>query len=389
MAPIRVCYLIDRLSVGGTETQLLALMRSLDRQRVTPFLCLLDGETEESRTLEPDDCPVLRLGIRALHHPSTFRKAVRLVRFLRGERVDVLQVYFQDSMYLGLVAGRCAGVPRILRTRNNTGYFLTPFQRQLSRLCNFFSDGAIANCEISRQILVDQEGARPESTIVVENGIDLSRFLTIPPVDGRQPLRRIGMVANLRPVKQPQLLVEAAAMLRQDYPDLQFTIAGEGPLRPELERRIAELGLADAFHLLGSVADIPAFLASVDIGVLTSQTEGMSNSVLEYMAAARAIVATAVGGNIELIKHGEHGLLVGEHDPAALAGALGQFLQEPPLAARLGACARARAAGYGQDARARRFESLYQELLTSHKNAVGNGCRRDTVLNRQACIRVG
>src|SRR5690349_17905806 len=99
--PIRVCFMIDRLNRAGTETQLLALIRHLDRRSVRPFLCLLDGTDPQSRSQELADCPVLRLGVRSLRHPSTLAKAARLVHFLVRHRVDVLQVYFADSTYLG------------------------------------------------------------------------------------------------------------------------------------------------------------------------------------------------------------------------------------------------------------------------------------------------
>src|SRR5207245_11728690 len=109
--PVRVCFMIDSLKPAGTETQLLALIHHLDRSQVQPTLCLLDGEDETSRALEPKDCPVLRLGVKRLTHPLTLAKAWKLLRFLRRQRIDVLQVYFLDSTYLGVIVGRLAGVP--------------------------------------------------------------------------------------------------------------------------------------------------------------------------------------------------------------------------------------------------------------------------------------
>ena len=109
--PVRVCFLIDELAAAGTETQLLALLRRLDRSRVRPYLVLLRGDSAASRALEPDDCPVLRLGVGPLHSPATLARAWRLARFLRRERIDVLQAYFPDSSYFGLPAAYLAGVP--------------------------------------------------------------------------------------------------------------------------------------------------------------------------------------------------------------------------------------------------------------------------------------
>src|SRR5713226_7399371 len=129
--PIRVCFMLDRLFPAGTESQLVALIRNLNPGRVKPFLCLLDGEDPISRSLEPPNCPVLRLGVRSLKHPETIVRAWRLARFLQQEQIDVLQVYFPDSTYFGVPVGRFAGVPYILRTRNNLNHWMTPTHRLL------------------------------------------------------------------------------------------------------------------------------------------------------------------------------------------------------------------------------------------------------------------
>jgi glycosyltransferase involved in cell wall biosynthesis len=361
--PVRVCFLIDRLLVGGTESQLLALIRRLDRSRVRPYLCLLDGEDAVSRALEPDDCPLLRLGVRALLRPSAAVQAWGLARFLRRERIDVLQVYFPDSTYLGVLAGRLAGVPFVVRTRNNLGHWLTPVHRRLGRLYNGLTTVTIANCEAARQALLRDEGPRPDSVVVLENGVDLERFRAVPPLNPAVPPRRVGAVANLRPVKGLDVLVRAAAAVCAAHPGTTFAVAGEGESRPALQRQITDEGLMDRFALPGSVSNIPAFLAGVDVAVLSSRAEGMPNAVLEYMAAGRAIVATAVGANVQLIEDGVHGLLVPPDDPGRLAAAIAGLLHDPARAARLGAAARRRAEErYSREAMVRRFERFYLGL---------------------------
>src|SRR5260370_94362 len=119
--PVRVCFLIDELAMAGTETQLLALIHHADRRRVTPYLCLLDGENKQSRRLEPPECPVMRLGVRKLLRPGSLRAAFKFIGFLRRERIDVLQVYFPDSTYFGVPLAWFASVPCRIRTRNNLG----------------------------------------------------------------------------------------------------------------------------------------------------------------------------------------------------------------------------------------------------------------------------
>lgn len=361
--PVRVCFMIDRLVVGGTESQLLALIGRVDRGRVRPSLCLLNGEQPWSRALEPADCPVLRLGVRALWERRAAAGLVRLVRFLRRERVDVLQVYFPDSTYLGVLAGRLAGVPCVVRTRNNLGHWMTPRHRLLGWLYNRLTTVTVANCEAARQALLRDEGPRPESVIVLENGVDLERFRAVPPLDPTVPPRRVGAVANLRAVKGLDVLVRAAAAVCAEHPDAAFQVAGEGECRTELQRQIAEAGLAARFALPGQFRDIPAFLAGVDVAVLSSRAEGMSNAVLEYMAAGRAVVATAVGANGQLIEDGVHGLLVPPDDPGRLAAAVAGLLRNPARAARLGAAARRRAEErYSREAMVRRFERFYLDL---------------------------
>jgi glycosyltransferase involved in cell wall biosynthesis len=411
---VRVCFLIDRLTTAGTETQLLALIRRLDRRRVRPYLCLLRGESDESRALEPTDCPVLRLGAASLRHPGTFVRAWRFARFLRRERIDVVQTYFPDSTYFGVPAAWLAGVPRIARTRNNLGYWMTPWHRRMGRLCNWFTDVLVANCEAARRAVIVDEGLPAARVIVLENGVDLARFplgvrstnSPLPrmwgggaegegrapregPVTSPQPLspehgreehcvqtvgdlrnqtatRRVGVVANLRPVKGLDNFVRAASALARVHPEVTFLIAGEGALRPELERLAAERGLGERFVLVGTLADVPGFLAGLDVAALPSRSEGMSNALLEYMAAGKAIVATAVGGNPRLIDDGVHGLLVPSEDPGALATAISRLLSDADLATQLGLAARRRVEErYSREAMVRRFELFYWRLMGS------------------------
>jgi glycosyltransferase involved in cell wall biosynthesis len=363
---IRVCFLIDRLAAAGTESQLLALIRHLDRAHVQPYLCLLDGEDAASQALEPQDCPVLRLGVRRLTQLRTIPRAWRLARFLRRERIDVVQVYFPDSTYFGTLVGRLAGVPRLVRTRNNLGYWLTPGHRWLGRLCNLVTDAIVANCIACRDAVIRDESAPGQSVVVLSNGVELGRFAEVAPVSSRSEPPRVGIVANLRPVKDLEGFVRAAAAVARLHPTATFAIAGEGEQRSSLEALVQQLELQGRCHLLGSIADTPAFLESLDVAVLCSRSEGMSNALMEYMAAGRPIVATSVGANSELIDDGVNGLLVPPGDPTRLAEAVHRLLADPALAARFGAAARRKAEqNFCLQRRARRFEAFYRGLLLS------------------------
>jgi glycosyltransferase involved in cell wall biosynthesis len=372
LRPIRICFLIDELAAAGTETQLLALIRHLDRDRFRPYLCLLRGDSPVSRALEPEGCPVLRLGVARLCGFAGLARAVRFARFLRRERIDILQAYFPDSSYLGVPAAWLARVPHRLRTRNNVGHWMTPLHRLCGQALNRFATGTIANCEAARRALLADERPDPAKVVVLENGVDLARFRTARAAGRQSPDGRkvVGVVANLRPVKGLDVFLEAASIVSRAGHDVVFRVAGEGELRPSLERDAARRGLADRFELPGSVADVPGFLAGLDVAVLPSRAEGMSNAILEYMAAGKALVATAVGAASELIEDGKHGLLVPPDDAGRLAQAIGRLLSEPVLAQRLGEAARHRAwQRYSREAMVRRFEDYYQRLVDVRRAA--------------------
>jgi glycosyltransferase involved in cell wall biosynthesis len=281
-------------------------------------------------------------------------------------RIDVLQLYFPDSTYFGVSVGRLAGVPYILRTRNNSNHWMTRWHRRLGRVLNRLVTATLTNCEASRQAVMADEKPPAESVIVLENGVDLEPFQHITQAGFADPAcpRRIGVVANLRRVKGLIPFVEAAAQIRAVWPQAEFAIAGEGELRSTLEQLAAELGLANSLILPGSLENIAGFLATLDVAVLPSLAEGMPNALLEYMAAGRAIVATSVGATVQLIEDRVTGLLVPPGDSSALARAVVRLLKRPDLARKLGETARRRIfERYSREIMVRRFETFYRRLV--------------------------
>ena len=377
--PIYVCFMLDQLRVGGVESQLLLLLKWLDRTKVKPHLCLLDGSDELSRSLEPDDCTVIRLGVRSLRHPSSAWKAIRLGRFLRQHRIDVLQTFFADSKYFGTPVARLAGVRGIARSRLDIGFWVRPIDRWLGRIYSRMIDATLTNCEACRQSVIHDELACPDSVAVIPNGLVLSRFTDLAaPEQHNVRTQRVGVVANLRTVKNLDLFVQAAKAIAESHPGSQFLLAGEGETRPELEALIESLGIQSRCQLLGRVDDVPKFVGSLDVAVLCSSSEGAPNAITEYMAAARPIVATSVGGNAELIEDEIHGLLVLSGSVEHLTAAIARLLDDRTLAAKLAGNARERAIReYSVETYARRYESFYSELLQMKRGETpGDGVPR-------------
>ena len=361
--PVRVCFMIDRLSRAGTETQLLALVRELDRARVRPTLVLLDGEDDLSRTLEPAHCPVIRLGVRKLFSGRAVTAANRLRAFWREHRPDVLQTYFLDAAYLGAPLAKMCGIRTVLRVRNNLGYWLTRKHRVMNRMLRPFVDLTLTNTDAGRDALVEGDGVPRARVAVLPNGVDTGRFKRFLLPDTSKRVVRVGCVANLRPVKNIDGLMRTARAALERFPQLVFEVAGDGEQRAELAALHAELGLGDRFVLRGSVSDVPGFLRGVDIAVLPSHSEGMSNALLEYMAAGRAVIATDVGANARVLDGGKCGVVVPAGDSAAVVSAIGELLANPLRAAGYGAAARRRVgAEYSREAMTKRFEAFYGEL---------------------------
>lgn len=335
--PIRVCFIIDRLSRAGTESQLLLMIKQLDRDRITPYLCLLDGDDPMTRELLPETCPVLQLGVRRLMSVGALRQAFKLWQFLRREKINVVQTYFPDSTRFAAPIAKAAGIKSVFGSRRNIGHWVTPRDIRIARFYNrFFIDKIVANSKAARESVIEQEGISPDRVVVVPNGIDLDRFKHIPlwqPKTAGVPWK-VGMVGNLREVKGPDVLIRAANLVLQDHPNTRFEIAGDGDPTP-YQQLIDELGLKNTVTLIGSVSNVPAFLETLDVAVLPSRAEGLSNSLLEYMAAGRPIVATDVGGNGEVIRNGVNGLLVPSNDFSELGRTIVRLLDGPKLAANL------------------------------------------------------
>lgn len=349
---IGVSFVIDTLSRAGTETQLLALIRLLDRDRFEPSLVVLDGTSMESQALEPD-CPIIRLGVTKILSRSALSASFQLRRFWMKHPPDIVQTYFLDSAYFAVPIAKSLGVRQIMRVRNNIGYWMTRKHRILSRLLQPMIRATLTNSDSGREALLG-EGLNATQVVVLENGVDL------PPLKPDTPTVTVGCVANLRTVKNIDGLLRAATIIRKQKPDVTFAVAGDGPERARLETQRDSLDLKGCFRFLGSIRDVPGFLATTAIVALPSHSEGMSNALLEAMASAKPVVATDVGANRRVL--GGTGIIVKPRDDSALAEGILELLDRDTVA--LGQLARQRVERfYSRTAMVRHFEDFYCDLL--------------------------
>ncbi len=293
-----------------------------------------------------------------------------LVRHLRQANVDLVHAHEFTMNVYGGVAAAIAGVPAV-GTVHGRGYYAEAGRRIAAlKLAVRLGLVPVAVSSDIQRFLADTLGLA--GVRLIPNGIDVERPASGDRARGRAALGlppgapAIGAVGNLYPVKGHAILLRAAASLPVP---VHVVIAGRGEEDAALRREAAGLGIGDRLHLLGFRDDVPDLLAAFDIYALPSFSEGQSLALIEAMAAARPIVATAVGGNPELLGAGEPtGLLVPPGDPAALAAALGRLLADPGGAAQLGAAARERArAEFSLAVMLGRYRALYAERLAGRR----------------------
>ncbi len=334
--PVKVMYCIDAIDRGGTESQLAGLINRLDRREFAPRLCTL---RPSSSLLSEIDCPKLELDVRRLMSSSALAKMQRLAALLREERVGIVQTFFQDSTVFGLAAARLATVPVRVVAFRDLGFWRTPSREFLMRSVYPWATGFLANSLAVRDQACAADRLAPERVRVIHNGIDSRMY---PFVDHPEGEIAIGIVGNLnRRVKRADLFLRAAARLARRWPGVTFHLIGDGELRPEYEALAGSLGLSSRVRFAGRIADVPAYLRTLAVGVICSDSEGLSNALLEYMLSGCAVVATAVGGNVEVVRHGETGLLVPPDDEVALAAALEIVVGNAELRSALARGARA------------------------------------------------
>jgi glycosyltransferase involved in cell wall biosynthesis len=233
----------------------------------------------------------------------------------------------------------------------------------------------IANSDAVRIRLID-EGVSKESIAVIHNGVDTTR-LEAPAVPRNESLKQLGatsacgfhhlvtIVANMRhEVKDYPMFLRTAQLVKHSVPGTAFLVAGEGHLRSSIESFAEELGLRESVFFLGRREEISHLLNASDVCVLSSRAEGFSNSIIEYMAAGRAVVATKVGGAAEAIDEGETGYLVDSGDYIAMAKRLVSLLQNPATGRVMGQRGKQRIEqNFSSGALLHNTETLYQRLL--------------------------
>ncbi len=375
--PLRVLTITDTvIPLGGAEKLAPQIAIGLDRSRFESAICVTRVQADESERVVLDEIRSAGVELIQLQRsgPLDLRAWRRLINYMREWGVDVVHSHKGGSNFWAAILAPRAGDPVFVAHEHGWSFEDHRLRRLIDRrVIAKRADALIAVCESDRRRMVEVDGLPADKVRVIHNGIETPR-----PPDPNDDVRKefglgkkqpvIGIVATLRPEKALDVLIHAAERLRDEFPDLRVLIAGgetrQSPEEPQkLERLILELDVAETVTMVGARSDIPEFLAALDVAVLCSSHEASPLSVMEYMEAAKPVVATAVGGVPDLVDDGIAGLLVKPGDSNALAMAIAELLNDPKRAAAMGEAGRERRRReFSLEATTRRFESLYEEL---------------------------
>lgn len=342
---LRVLFVIDELDIGGTEQQILELVRRIDRDRFEPHVCCFRYGRKAKE--------IASFGVPVHHEPKRMKAdpglILRLASLMRRERFDIVQTYLWTANTWGRLAARLAGIPIVVASERNVDIWEETYKRVIGRWLARSTDCIIANSEAVRTYLLDRGGLPADKVITIYNGVNFERFhAPCDPAVRRQEIGvpddcvLAGVVARVEPAKDHGTLLQAMSLIRERAPQLHLAVVGGGSEEERLRRMTRDLGIADRVHFTGFRTDAAEWLQSLDFSVLSSVKEGLSNSVIESMAAGRAIAATEVGGNGEVIVPEETGLLVPARDTTSLANALARLAESPELRERFGAAGQKR-----------------------------------------------
>lgn len=379
--PIRLAYLTSSLKLAGGERQMVELAARMPRDRIeVDFLCRTGrGPLDEvaratganvihlGRQTSPTDNAMKRLQGR-LDRNSQFIRAVR-----RG-RYDIVDAWLYPSDVIAALSRPITRAPVVMAGRINVQEHerFGALGAFVDRLAVRWTDAIVAISPAVAEFAHRAHGVPREKLRVIRNGVEIPERPGTEEIEG---LRRslgtvpgellLGCVGNYRELKRQLLLLDAFSHVVSHHPSLKLALIGEGPMRPDIERRIETLGLGDRVRVHGAVPDARPLYWAFDLVVQASRSEGVPNVLLEAAAAESAIVATAAGGSGEVITDGETGLLVPIEDQHALSDAILRAVRDAELRSRLGANARRHAAAvFGMDRFVSEWLETYEELAT-------------------------
>jgi len=355
-SPCRIAHVSLGLEMGGMEKLLVEFARHADRERFQLHFICLEGRGKLADEVEALGWPVQAMGKRPGLRPGL---VLGLARLFRRLRVDVVHTHNEPGCIYAVPAARLARVPLVLNTRHGQGSTPAVRRGRTFAITARLAHRLVCVSKDSADLSV-RAGISAERVTTIWNGIDVAKFAFSGPCPGGPAI----VVARLAAVKNIETLICALPLVRQAVPAFKLRIVGDGPARPALEALTDQLRLRQYIEFTGETQNVSGELQQASMFVLPSLSEGISLSLLEAMAAGLPVVATGVGGNVEVVEDGETGFLVPPQEPASLAEAIIRLAADPELSRRMGAAGRRRVETmFDVRAMVRAYEKLYEDGL--------------------------
>ncbi len=319
------------LHIGGSERQMTEAAKHLDRSLFELHVGCFSPAGVRAEELRDCGVSVVHFPVHSYRSTVALREAHRLMRYIRDRRIRIVHTWDYPLNVFAIPISRLTTPAISISSQRSHRSLIPKAFRPLVQLSDRLSHALVVNCEYVRRHLLEQ-GVAPQKIWVCYNGIDLERFRPVPPAP-RGPT--VGVVCALRAEKDLGTLIDAFAAVRDLAPDLNLLIVGSGKELGALQLRARQAGLEAACRFEPATADVARWLHTIDIFVLPSRTEALSNSLMEAMACGCCVIASNVGGNPELVRDSETGLLFPPGDVNGLAGALRRVILDPALRARL------------------------------------------------------
>jgi glycosyltransferase involved in cell wall biosynthesis len=332
------------LGPGGSERQLTEIAKGLDRRRFLPYVGYFRGGMRLEE-LQDAQVPTLHIDIASFKRKDVLTKAHSFGKFVKDRRIGIVHTFDYPLTSFAVPFARWFGVPIVLSSQRGHRDLIPSFYRTIVQSTDLLVDGIVVNCCAVQEDLIREEDVPRSKVRLCYNGIDWEKFQLASPCAIRHNLPQnslvVGCVSVLRQEKHLDLLLAAVASLVPSLPELQLMLVGNGPEEDFLRERARELGILHRCLFHPAEKDVGPWLKSIDIFVLPSLTEALSNSLMEAMASGCSIIASNVGGNPELVSHGETGMLFKSNDAQSLAATIRLVARNPNLRRRLACNAQA------------------------------------------------
>ena len=376
----RILLLTDAFQgLGGSERNITQLLVGIDKDKFEICIACF-GSGKLSEFMKEQGFSIVDLKKAGIYTLSGLRNLAFLKKIVNENKISLIVTYHESSDFYGLALSIICNIP-VISSRRDMGFKTKLHHRIAYKFVGRFFDAVIAVSEAVKKEVIKRHWFPEEKIFTVYNainavdygnahdGIALKRKLGI-----QSESFVVGMVANIRKIKGYLYFLDAARIILRYNRNVQFVMIGYDAIKSDftterLERYGKEIGISENLHFLGGKLEIPDLISIFDVAVLASLSEGFSNVILEYMASSKPVVATGVGGNPEIVVHGQTGLLVPPADSVALADAILSIWEDKEAASRFGIAGRKRVEErFSLGVMLRNYENLFEQVINSKGN---------------------